>query len=103
MLSNLKELLRSKDEDNIKQAIELILSLGMEEDLEEEFKEILDDSIEEDLKAGETLQEFFMFEKDHYNEALAQACLLALLKATGRLGTSVKELTLRRPNSYFEE
>ena len=62
MLSNLKELLKSKDEENSKQGIDLILNLGIEEELENEFKHILNESIEEELIAGETLQEFFRFE-----------------------------------------
>ena len=33
---------------------------------------------------------------------LSRACLLALLKGTGRLGKSVKSLTLK-PNLYFDK
>lgn len=127
MVSSLKDLLQSKDEDSITQGIELILNLGMAEELESEFKILLNESLGSELIVGRTLREYFTFskaksnrtwydglqmnadedsdedqEEEHYHEGLAKASLLALLIGTGRLGTSVKALTLR-PNIYFNK
>ena len=44
MIENLKELLGSEDQELVKQGIELILNLGMEEELYLGFKDLLDDS-----------------------------------------------------------
>ena len=52
MIDNLKEPLGSKDQELMKQGIELILNLGMEEELYVGFKDLLDDSNLSAVKSG---------------------------------------------------
>ena len=52
MIEKVKELLGSSDEELVKQGIELILNLGMEEDLYLGFKDFLDDSDLTHLQVG---------------------------------------------------
>ena len=102
MLNTLKELLKSKNEETIKQAVELILSLGLEDELEKSFKKILSHCNLETLEfSKEFRKKFYRVTKDlETDERLAKACLLALLKATGRLGKSVRSLHLSE-NEYL--
>lgn len=104
MLTALKELLKSKNKEMIKQAIELILALGMENDLEKSFKRILYHCDLESLEFSKAFRKKFyrVTENLETDEKLAKACLLALLKATGRLGKSVHSLILSA-NEYFAE
>ena len=81
MLSNLKELLKSKDEENIKQAIDLILHLGLEDELYKSFKRTLSYCDLESLQFSKGFRKNFhrVTENVDTDEQLAKACLLALL------------------------
>ena len=99
MIENLKELLRSEDQDRVKQGIELILNLGMEEELYLEFKDLLDDS---SLSTVEPGPDFLGLFQEGHNQSLPQACLLALIKALNESQQLTDHLILN-VNPYFEE
>ena len=104
MIKNLKELLSSKDEDHVKQGIELILTLGMEEELYLGFKDLLNDS---DLSAIRPRSKFSsLFQCGADSSDLAQACLLALIKVLNESTHLTHHLTLNstwNSNPYFDE
>ena len=113
MLGKIKEQLGSGDEALVKQAITLLLDLGLAEETEQEFGLLLDDSDEDYLQliAGDELISLLTnddswdddsSENSNINSDLIEACLLALLIASGRIGKHVKSLVLS-PNLYFEE
>ena len=113
MLGKIKEQLGSGDEALVKQAITLLLDLGLAEETEQEFGLLLDDSDEDYLQliAGDELISLLTndeswdddsSENSSINSDLIEACLLALLIASGRIGKHVKSLVLS-PNPYFEE
>ena len=120
MLQKIRTMLASQDEELIKQGIDLIIHLGLEELIESEFKEILDEGEATVLQAGPQLKALFIVDDDSYDddsydddsyddddeyyidEELIQACFFALLKGSGRLGTTVKSLDLTRNDYFFD-
>ena len=55
MLQKIRTMLASQDEELIKQGIDLIIHLGLEEAIESEFKEILDEGKTTLLQVGPQL------------------------------------------------
>ena len=102
MIENLKELLGSEDQELVKQGIELILNLGMEEELYLGFEDLLDDSDLNAVGPGPKLLDLFQCvlesnddswdddswddeeEEPRINLPLAQTCLLALIKVLNK-------------------
>ena len=102
MIENLKELLGSFDEQHVKQGIELLLNLDLEEkEIEQAFGSSLNYSKPEILKwSKKRFEEVFCGIKD--NRALLEVSFLVLLKRSGRLKKKEMSLVLN-PNPYFGE
>ena len=83
MSRKIQTMLASQDEEVIKQGIDLIRHLGLEEEIESGFKEILDEGEATLLQAGPQLRSLFMLDDDSYydeyciDEELIQACFFA--------------------------
>ena len=84
MSRKIQTMLASQDGEVIRQAIDLIRHLGLEEEIESGFKEILDEGEAILLQAGPQLRSLFMLDYDPYDdkycvdEELIQACFFAL-------------------------
>ena len=124
MIENLKRLLSSSDESLIKQGIELLLTLDMEEEIDREFKDALDGSDLSTLRAGDRFKALFQdpqhtpeeedddWEERYYGDEkdlfekrrawLIQVALLVLLKLLNEKKKFTSFLCLD-PNPYFEE
>ena len=76
MIEKVKELLGSPDEELVKQGIELILNLGMEEALYLEFKDLLDDSDLTHLQMGPQFKKLCP-----HNGSLARLAFLSLISS----------------------
>ena len=102
MIENLKELLGSSDEELVKQGIELLLNLGLEEkEINQAFGSSLNYSKPEILKWSKKRFEG-LFCGITENRALLEVSFLVLLKLSGRLKKKCTSLVLS-PNPYFEE
>ena len=94
MIENLKELLGSSDEELVKQGIELILNLGMEEDLYLGFKDLLDDSDLTHLQVGPQFKNLCP-----HNDSFAQLVLLSLISVIDPLIPLVQDQVILTPTS----
>ena len=85
MIENLKELFGSSNEELVKQSIELLLNLALDEkEVEHVFGSYLNYSKPEVLKWSKKRFES-LFSGIIENRELLEACFLALLKMSGRL------------------
>ena len=117
----LKGLLKSKNDDLIKQAIQLILSLEEPQKIYEAFKEFVEDADVLQVKPGPKLIALFQDALERYdddwdeywntlrdtqlepiNRELAQCCLLSLIKIINGDQCLTSRLSLTA-NPYFEE
>ena len=95
MIESLKELLGSEDKDLVKQGIDLILNLGMEETLYLGFKDLLDDSDLIHLQMGPQFKKLCP-----HNDLLAQLVFLSLISVIDPVVPLIQDHVILTPETY---